>query len=420
MRGKIGLSLLVAGCAWCFGQSGFAADWPRFRGPNGTGVSTDKEIPVHWDTSGVLWKVPIPGVGNSSPVLWGQQIFLQTSSADGLERRLLCLNAVDGKTLWSTAVPGARSRTHPKNSMASSTPAVDGERVYVLFWDGKDVAVHAYDLKGNLVWRQALGGFTSQHGPGTSPMVVGDRVILANDQDGVSVLYGLEAKTGKVAWQVARKPFRTCYSTPFLLEHPGKAPEVIVASSAGITSYQPQTGAENWNWNWNFAGQALRTVASPIFSQGMIFINSGDGAGDRHAVAVRAEGQGDAAKANLVWENKKKLAFPYVPCFLAQGDHLFYVNDKGFAGCHVAKTGEAVWNERLGENISASPILVDGKIYAISEAGTVYVFPAAPTFKLLAKNAVGEPVLATPAVADGRLYIRGKTHLFCIGKTAPK
>lgn len=418
----IGLLLLASGWVWVAGQPGQAADWPRFRGPNGTGIATDTDIPVRWnEQSGVLWKVAIPGHGNSSPIVWGQQVFVQTASDDGAERSLICLNAADGKTLWTAKVQGRRARTHKKNTMASSTPATDGERVYAMFWDGTEVSIHAYDMKGKHLWQQPLGGFTSQHGPGTSPIVVGDKVILADDQDGSAVLYALDAKTGQIAWQRPRKGFRTCYSTPFVLEQPGQAPELIVVSTAGITSYQPQTGAENWHWTWNFEHAPLRTVASPVFSQGLIFANSGDGAGDRHTVAVRAGGKGDVTSTNLVWENKKKLALPYVPSFLAWGDHLYFVDDKGFAACYVARTGKEIWRERLGNtDISASPILVNGKIYAVNEAGTVYVFEAAPAFKLLAKNSVGEKVEATPAVADGRLLIRGESHLFCIGQPPAK
>jgi outer membrane protein assembly factor BamB len=421
-KGPIGLLVLVAGWTWVAGQPGQAADWPRFRGPNGTGISTDKDIPVRWNAeSGVLWSVAIPGHGNSSPIIWGQQVFVQTASDDGAERSLICLSAVDGRTLWTAKVQGRRARTHKKNTMASSTPATDGERVYAMSWDGTEVSVHGYDMKGKHLWKQPLGGFTSQHGPGTSPIVVGDKVILADDQDGSATLYALDAKTGQIAWQRPRKGFRTCYSTPFVLEQPGQSPELIVVSTAGITSYQPQTGAENWSWTWRFDSAPLRTVASPVFSQGLIFANSGDGAGDRHTVAVRAGGKGDVSATNLVWENKKKLALPYVPSFLAWGEHLYWVDDKGYAACYVARTGEQVWRERLGNtDISASPILVNGKIYAVNEAGTVYVLEAAPAFKLLAKNAVGEQVKATPAVADGRLLIRGESHLFCIGKPPAK
>ena len=219
-------------------------------------------------------------------------------------------------------------------------------------------------------------------------------------------------------WETPRKAFRTCYSTPFLLEKPGGVKELIASSTAGITGYDPQTGKEIWSWTWTHGRMSLRTVASPVFGQGMIFANSGDGAGDRHTVAVKLGDKGDVTKTNLIWDTRQTFA-PYVPCMLTSGDHLYFVNDSGLACCCNAKTGEVVWNERLaGGNVSASPILIDGKIYAVNEKGDVFVFPAAPSFKLLARNSIGEPVIATPAVADNRLFIRGKTHLYCIAKPA--
>jgi outer membrane protein assembly factor BamB len=256
-----------------------------------------------------------------------------------------------------------------------------------------------------------VGGFTSQHGAGTSPIVCDDKVILANDQDGFSELLALDAATGKPAWRSPRKAFRTCYSTPFVLERPAQAKQLIVASTAGVTSYNPRTGAENWAWTWKFTGMALRTVASPLYSRGMIFATSGDGSGARNMVALKL---GDKGAVHMAWQNKVSL--PYVPTMLTRGEHLYWVNDHGLAGCQVAATGETVWTKRLGEPVTASPVLIDGKIYAVSEAGNVHVFAAASVFKRLAKNAVGEAVMASPAVADNRLFIRGNRHLFCIGK----
>jgi outer membrane protein assembly factor BamB len=410
---------LTFGLAVLLSRQASASPWPRFRGPNGTGIAADKDIPVRWtEQDGLLWKVPVPGVGHSSPVVWGDRVFVQSASADGKERLLLCFSTVNGKTLWSRSVPGAPAHAHQFNSLASSTPATDGQRVYAAFWDGKAVWIYAYDLQGHEVWKQKLGGFVSQHGVGTSPMVYRDKVFLAHDQDGAADLIALDARTGKPAWKSPRRPFRASYSTPLILERPGTDPELIVASTAGLTSYSPESGSENWDFSWTFDGNPLRTVASPVFGQDRLFISSGEGGGARHAVAVKASGKGDVSKTNLVWEKKRD--FPYVPTMLLSGDYLYLVNDLGIAACHLAATGEKVWDQRLGGSVFASPILIDGKIYAVNDNGTVFVFPAAPTFKLLAKNSVGESVKATPAVADNRLFIRGIHHLFCIGKTPEK
>lgn len=404
----------VLGSAWTFLLLLPAADganWPRFRGPNGTGIAADKDIPVQWTDKEFLWKTPLPGSGNGSPIVWGDKLFLQ--AADTTSRMLLCLDVKDGKILWNRSVPGGTfAKINARNSLASSTPATDGERVYCYFWDGTTVALAAYDFQGNPLWQYNLGEFVSQHGAAASPMVVGDRVIVNNDQDGKAELVALEAKTGKPAWRASRQAFRACYSVPFLLERDGKA-ELIAASTAGLTSYDPLTGTEHWKWVWNWSGQkmALRTVGSPVTSHGLIFVPSGDGSGARRLTAV------DIVTKKEVWDKDQKQGTPYVPCLLTHGDHLYWANDRGIAYCLEARTGKEVWNQRLTTaGISASPVLIDGKIYAVSEDGTVSVFAAAPTFQLLAKNSVPESVIASPAVADNRLFIRGKTTLYCIGK----
>jgi outer membrane protein assembly factor BamB len=287
-----------------------------------------------------------------------------------------------------------------------------------VFWDGDKITLFAHDFQGKEVWKRDLGTFTSQHGAGHSPMVHDGKVILANDQDGSAVLLAFDAKTGKPAWEAKRKAFRACYSTPFLMSRGGGPMELIVGSTSGITSYDPSNGKENWDYSWSFDAMALRTVASPVAANGIIFANSGDGSGARHTIAIKAGSKGADTSKNLLWEEKK--TFPYVPCMLAHGDLLFWVNDKGLAACHEAATGKEVWSERLNKPVTASPILVNGNIYVVDEEGGVHVFPAAKEFKLLNKSSIGEPVSATPAVADGKLYIRGKEHLFCIGKKATK
>jgi outer membrane protein assembly factor BamB len=400
-----------------------AANWPRFRGPNGAGTAADKNIPVRWtDKDGLLWKVAIPGEGHSSPVVWDDKVFLQSAAPDGKERWLLCLDAGSGKLLWQEKVPASSARINPLNTLASSTPATDGERVYVVFWDGKEIELFAYDFKGKLQWKRDLGGFKSQHGAGTSPIVYNGVVYLNNDQDGSAAVLALDAKTGRDLWKAERKAFRTCYSVPFVHEKKNGA-ELIVASTAGITSYNPASGDVNWTFVWKFTGMALRTVSSPISGNGLVFATSGDGSGARATIAVKVGGKGDVTATNLAWERRDEFNLPYVPCLLAYGDYVFSVTDldrgkrkRGMAACYLAKTGEEVWSEELGASFTASPILIDGKIYAVNDKGEVYVFEAGPKYKLLAKNAIGEPVSASPAVADGRLFIRSKEHLFCIGK----
>ena len=393
-----------------------AANWDRFRGPNGTGIADDKNIPTQFSaTKNVRWKAEIPGVGHSSPVIWGDRLFLESSSTDNKERSLICLNTADGKAVWSKTVPGSRSKTHAKNTLASSTPATDGERVYAAFWNGEKQFLYAYDFQGNLLWNRDLGGWTGQHGPGNSPIVYKDKVIFVNEQDGAAAVLAFDAKTGNPAWQKARPPFRTCYSTPFLLEKSAGTPELIVASTAGITSYDPLNGTEHWSWTWKFDGMALRTVSSPVAAGGLVLATSGDGSGLRHTVAVKTGGKGDVTQTNLAWQNKKN--FPYVPSLLVRGPYVYFINDKGIAACHSLKNGSAVWSERVTDDgVTASPVLINGKIYIFTEKGNAIILDAQPKFRVVAKNSMGDRVMASPAVANNRLYVRTRINLFCIGK----
>lgn len=395
-----------------------AADWPRFRGPDGAGTSADKDVPVRWAANNVLFKAKLPGAGHSSPIVVGDRAILLSATDD--ERLVICLDAKTGKQKWVKKVPGQLGKTHAKSSLASSTPCSDGKQVYCVFWDGNNVGLYAYDLDGKLAWEADLGPFKSQHGPGFSPMLYQDGkaslVIVNNDQDGSARLMAFGTADGKLKWQKERKAYRACYSTP-LLHKAGKGEtQLIVTSTAGLTGYAPATGEELWAYTWQFPVKPLRTVGSTVVAGGMAFACGGDGDGSRAMVAIKLGGTGDVSKTATVWSLESQT--PYVPTILAKGDHLYTVNDDGTAICRVAKTGEVKWRQRLTESaVSASPVLIDGKVYVLSEKGEVFVFEATPDgYKPLAKNSVGEAVMSSPAVANGRLYVRGSGHLFCIGK----
>ncbi len=402
-----------------------AADWPRFRGADGLGVSTDTTVPVTFGPSDYLWKTPIPGKGNSSPIVSKGKVFLQTASEDASRRQLVCVNASTGKIEWAKDMPGTVAKTHAKNSLASSTPTADGERVYTVFWDGKTISLSAWDYAGEQLWSKNLGRFVSQHGPGLSPIVLDGRVILNIDQDELAEVVAFDAKSGDEIWKKSRTAYRACYTTPFVWEKDGK-PTVVISSTAGVTAYDPKDGAVVWNWTWVWntknakggAGGPLRNVGGPILHAGLIYAIAGDGAGDRHMVALKADGSGDVTDKALVWEKKK--ATPYVPMVLARGDYVYWISDKeNKAVCAEAKTGKVMWDERLAGSgeVTACPVMIDHKIYSITESGRVSVFPADPAqFELLGESDLKEGVYASPAVADGRLYIRGTKHLFCVGK----
>ena len=425
---KIRLYLIAASLA--FGADVRADNWERFRGPNGDGVSSDKNIPIKFGpTEGVRWKVKIDGDGHSSPIVWGDNLFLQTSAVDGSDRSLLCLDAKTGKEIWRRTIPGKKAKVRYDSSQASATPTTDGQAVYVPFWNGKDIILIAYNFKGDKLWERNFGEFVSQHGAGISPILYKDLLIYSNDKDAFrdankktgpvadpSKLFALNKKTGATVWEVPRAAVRACYSVPFIIEKPGSAPELIVTSTTAITSYEPETGKANWNWTWPFAKDPLRTIAATSHSNGLLFACSGDGSGERLMVAVAMNGMGKEARPDKIWDNKKE--FPYVTCMLPVGDHIYFANDLGRAGCFHAKTGKKAWFETLPDTkFYASPILIDGKIYAASEQGDVYVFAADPkSYDQLARNAFREQIRATPAVANGCLYLRTEKHLYCIGK----
>lgn len=413
------------------GEPAKPSNWERFRGPNGAGTSSDKDIPLKFGPKeNLLWKAELPGVGNSSPIIWGQHLFLHATSKDGKTRSLLCLDIADGKIRWEKSIPAGPAKIRADSSLASSTPTTDGKAVYVSFWDGKEVLVSAYDFQGQPIWSKNLGVFNSQHGAGASPILYQDKLILAHDMDKddfttkvpnarPSMLMAFDKKTGSLVWETPRVAERACYSAPFLLNRPGqKEPELVVMSTTAVTGYNVQSGVKLWeakNWQEPFGKGPLRTVASPALAGDVLCVCSGGDAG-RFAVGLALPGRGSADAPKQLWDNRKD--FPYVPSPVAHGEHFYFVTDAGFAGCYHARTGKREWLERLADKgFYASPLLIDGKVYAMSATGGVHVFAAEPTFRLLARNEIGEVVRATPAVANGRLYIRGERHLYCIGKS---
>ena len=399
----------------CVALPGMAADWTRFRGPNGTGIATDANVPMQWDEKNILWKTTIPGAGNSSPIITGDKLFIQSASKDQLQRSLYCIDTKSGKVLWTYSAAGTKVKTHPKNTVASATPATDGKAVYANFWDGDAVTLVACDFEGKELWKQPLGPFQSRHGAGFSPILVNDLVVVLVDQDNTSVVRAFKAKTGEPVWETSRKASEDCsYSTPFIWEREKQKPELIVATTTGIAGYSPTDGKELWQWKMRFPGGPLRMVASPIAVDDLIFVTTGNGGGSRASAVLRPTGTGDISSVTPVWEKRKVV--PYVPTMVVADGHLYGINDIGQAICIDAKTGEEVFVERLGGAFTASPILVNGQVVSVNEEGVVYVFAAKQTFELIAKNPLNDRVYASPAVANGKLFIRGQSTLYCIGK----
>ena len=387
-----------------------AADWPRFRGPNGTGVADAPATLLQFDPAKPRFKVELPP-GYGSPIIAGNLLFVQSSRADGSDRTLHALDAATGTEKWTKSRPGKKARVHRKNSLATGTPAADDTRVYEIVYDGVDVQLVAYTHAGAEVWVADLGPFKSQHGPGLSPVVHGGKVFVNLDQDDDARMLAFDAATGQSAWNATRKAFRACYAAPLVRTLPGGKSEIIATSTAGLTGYDPDSGQVNWNWDWPFDGMALRTVSSPVLVSDTIIATAGDGGGSRSTVCVKP-----GPMPKLVWEKRRDA--PYVPSVLVAGEHLYWLTDAGVAMCVEAATGKIVWSERLfNGSVSASPVMAGGAILAIAEDGSCVTFRATPAgFEEIATAKLGATVIATPAVAGGRLYVRAGGDLLAFGK----
>lgn len=391
-----------------------ADNWPRYRGADGLGVSTQAGIPTEWSEGDYAWVTPLPGEGHSSPVVWNKHLFVTTATDGGLVRHLCCLDSITGEMKWTRAAGYNTNRKHTKNSFASGSPATDGEHVYVAFSDQERFALAAYDFEGKLAWRTWLGPFVSQHGQGASPLVFEDLVIVANDQDGPSAIVACDRRTGRVVWSSLRTAREASYASPLLIESKGQKPQLIcLAGASGLTSLDPWTGEVNWS-----SGELpQRTVATPTFANGLVFATCGQGGKGTRLIGVDPSGHGDVSETHVKVRREKEL--PYVPAMTGVGELLFLWNDNGVINCLDSKTGQTVWQERVGGNFSGSPVCIDGKLYCIEESGKVVVVEAGPTYKLLAQNPIGDPSYSTPAVANDRLYLRSFHRIACLnGKQA--
>jgi outer membrane protein assembly factor BamB len=403
-RHSLALVLLLISTAQGPGQ-----EWTRFRGPNGSGLSGAKTIPAKWTEKDFNWKAVLPGVGHSSPVLWGDRVFL-TSGEDQTNRLwVLCLSAGEGRILWQKAFPLKPYHKNANNSVASSSPAVDGQRVYVCWSMPERQTLMALDHAGNQVWEKDLGPYAAQHGGGASPIVCEDQVILANEQDGPSFVIAVDAATGQTRWKTPRKAATAAYSTPCLCQPKDGGPALVFSSeSQGIYGLEPANGKVLWEVEDAFD---KRVVSSPVVAGGVIIGACGSGGGGNYVVAVRPGGP--AQKAALAYAIRKSA--PYVPTSICVGKLLFLWGDDGTVSCVQAALGEVVWQEKLGKRFFSSPVCVDGRLFCVSTTGEVVVIRAAERFELLARNALGETTHSTPAVAGGRMYIHTSKHLVSIG-----
>ena len=386
-----------------------AQQWPRWRGPSGQGLATGTGYPDTWSgTDNVVWKVPVPGSGNSSPIVWKDRIFLTTAQDGGRRLSVLAFRRGDGALDWETVVPRATSEApHAKNGYASATPATDGTRLYVSFGSQ---GLFALDLNGTVLWRHDVGRIGNYHGPAGSPLLYKDRVIIYQDQSVGSFVAAFDARTGRQLWRTPRDA-SVGWGTPIAVRVAGRD-EIIVNGQARVQAYDPETGRELWRCH----GTTSEVIPTPVVGYGLVFCPSGR-AGP--TLAIRPGGSGDVTRTHVAWRTPR--GSPFVPSPILYGEHLYTVNDMAsIVTAHAVTSGESVWQGRLGvaqrEGFSASPVAVDGKVFFTNDDGDTFVLRAGATFELLHVNRIGERTLASPALVDGIWYMRTDRHLFAVGR----
>jgi outer membrane protein assembly factor BamB len=401
-----------------------AAEWPAWRGPRGDGTSDETGVPVRWSkTENIHWKVPIPGKGHSSPIVWGDRVFVTTCLEKECKRELLCLDRRDGKILWERVVLTAPlEKKHSLNSYASSTPATDGQYVWVSFLAYPEMQVACYDFDGHRIWQQSPGKFFSVHGFCSPPILYKDLVILNGDQDAVAYLIALDKNTGAERWRTDRPNRTRSYCPPILIDVAGKK-QLVLSGSKCVASYDPDTGKQIWIID----GPTEQYVASLVFTDNVLFLTTGFP--EYHLMGINPDGQGNVTKTHVLWHEGGRQGArgaAYVPSPIAYGPYFFLVSDRptnvdnGMASCLEARTGHRLWMERLGRHHSASPVSAGDYLYFLDDDGQTFVLKAGPKFEVVSRNQLEEPCRASPAIAHGQIFIRALNHLYCIGTPAPQ
>jgi outer membrane protein assembly factor BamB len=389
-----------------------ANDWPWWRGPSRDGVAAaEQKLPLEWSSSkNIVWEAAIPGRGHGSPIVAGERVVLATADEELQVQSVLCFDRKTGKQLWQAEVHKGEFAKggNTKSSHASSTPACDGERVFINFLNGGAIHTTALDLNGKRLWQTKVSDYVLHQGFGSSPAVTGELVIVSADNKGGGLIAGLERATGKKVWERER-PKAPNYASPIIVTVGGKEQLILIGCDL-VTSLDPLTGKEIWETK----GATTECVTSTVTDGKHIFTSGGYPR--NHVAAVKIDGSG-----TVVWENKTRV---YVPSMLMRNGHLYAVLDDGFAVCWKSDTGTEIWKGRLAGAFTASPVLVGENILAINESGKAYIFKASPdSFDLVAENRLGDEVFASPAVCGGRIYLRVAVKeknrraekLFCVG-----
>ena len=398
---RIGAVLLLAA------PEAEGGDWPEFRGPDGQGHSVETGLPAAWsEDRNVEWKAPVPGRGWSTPVVVDGRIWLTTGTAEGGGvLRLLAFDAGSGQETLDIEVFRTEddSSPNPKNSLASPTPIVDGDRVYVHFGAYGTAAV---STAGEILWT-ARFPYVTQHGYGGSPILHDDLLVFNGDGYDVAFVVALDTRTGEVRWKADREePVSQAYSTPLAINVDGRD-QIVSVAAFRASAHNPATGAELWRVRY---GRGFSNVPRPVYGNGLVFIATGFQTPSM--LAVRADGSGDVTDTHVAWTLRR--GAPHTPSPLLVGGELYMVSDYGVLTCIDAASGEVHWQQRIGGNYSASPVFADGRIYFQSEEGKTTVIAPGTTYSELAVNQLDGSTLASMAVADGSFFLRTDSHLYRI------
>ena len=403
-------SMTVCDLAW-------AENWTRFRGPNGQGVSSEVDLPVTWSANkNVAWKTSIPGNGWSSPIVYGDHVFLTTATEEGISCRVICVNRDNGRVVWNTQVhrqvPGAKRK---QNSYATPTPATDGERVYAVFYDGTVVAVN---FSGKLVWKSSEVKFFSLHGLGASPVLAHGQLIMpfdgsSRDENRVgfkvpwknAIILALDAATGTVRWKGKRGESRVGHVTPILVDN---GAQLVSAGGDRVQGFDAHTGKRIWS----IYSQGEGVTPSSVVGDGTLFTSSGFEAPTLRA--IRLGGEGDITDTHIAWEKKKGVPVLASPLYVHP--HLYTITRGNILHCIEASTGKIIWVQRLKGAHSASPVLADERMYILSEDGDTLVLRPGSQYNQIARNSISETCLASMAVSQRHFYIRSSEHLYSIGR----
>ncbi|MCX5646773.1 MAG: PQQ-binding-like beta-propeller repeat protein [Phycisphaerae bacterium] len=413
-----GRTIVVLALLFAAAMPAGAENWTRFRGPNGQGISAAKTIPAKWSPQEYNWKIELPGGGHSSPVVWDDKVFVTCADEKARQGILLCVRAADGQELWRKECGLDKVPMNGLNNYASATPALDDERIY-LFWPGVDqTLLMALTHDGREVWTAKLPGNRTQHGMGSSPIIVGESVIVTREQDQKSggdipsVWLAVDRKTGQVQWRYEHPESASAsYSTPCVYrDRQGREQVVFTSNSRGLAALNPLTGKLLWQTP---AALPARVVSSPFLAGDLVIGTCGEGGRGIRLSAIRPP-EDVSSEAKEVY-GLQSAVVPYVPTCVVHDGYFFGFHDGGLVSCFRIDTGEVLWSQKPAGRYFGSPVYVDGKLYCITVDGDVVVLRAGPKYELLGVNPLGEKSHATPAVANGRMFLRTFSHLISVG-----